>query len=137
MKPWDVPGDYSRPICRRIVESAAVPRELFGVRKLAASVMLHDEPDFLTPSAMADYLRWLAENRSTWFRRGVLPPVRNLSVDRLMLRASEGAAAWMTRMPGLWRVPALLGLGYGPTRLRSALFPWAVERAMSRYVLPG
>jgi hypothetical protein len=27
---WDVSGDYTRPICRRIVEEAGVPRELFG-----------------------------------------------------------------------------------------------------------
>jgi len=25
---WDLPGDYSRPICRRIVEDAGVPREV-------------------------------------------------------------------------------------------------------------
>src|SRR2546428_5128411 len=26
MAPWDVPGAYSRPICRRIVETAGGPR---------------------------------------------------------------------------------------------------------------
>lgn len=137
MAPWDVPGDYSRPICRRIVESAGVPRERFGTRKLAASVMLHDDPAFLTPAALADYLRWLAENRGAWLRRGALPPVRNLELDRFVIRATEGTAAWMKRMPGLWRLPSLLELGYGPTRLRSALFPWAVARAMDRYTLPS
>jgi len=137
MAPWDVPGDYSRPICRRIVESAGVPRELFGMHKRAGSIMLHDDPDFLTPTSMADYLGWLAEHRGAWLRRGVLPPLRNLSIDRLTLKSSETVAAWMKRMPGLWRLPSRLGLGYGPTRLRRALFPWAVERAMARYARAG
>lgn len=33
MQPWQIGGDYDRPIPRRIVESAGVPRELFGVDK--------------------------------------------------------------------------------------------------------
>ncbi|MCI0546192.1 MAG: hypothetical protein L0027_02795 [Candidatus Rokubacteria bacterium] len=133
MAPWDLPGPYSRPICRRIVEGAGVPREMFGMRKLAASVMLHDDPDFLTPASRADYLGWLGEHRGAWLRRGAIPPVRSAALDRLVLRASDGLSAWMKRTPGLWRLPPRLGLEYGPTRLRRALFPWAVERAMARY----
>jgi len=33
MRPWRLGTDYDRPIPRRIVEEAGVPRELFGVRK--------------------------------------------------------------------------------------------------------
>jgi len=137
MAPWDVPGDYSRPICRRIVESAGVPRELFGTRKRAGSIILHDNPDFLTPTSMADYLGWLAEHRGAWLRRGMLPPLRSLGIDSLSRKTSQTAAAWMSRMPGFWRLPSRLGLGYGPTRLRRAVFPWAVERAMVRYPRAG
>lgn len=136
MAPWDIPGDYSRPICRRIVESAGVPREIFGQRKRAASIILHDDPDFLTPASMSDYLGWLAEHRGAWLRRGMLPPLRSLGFDRLTLEACETAAAWMKQVPVLWRLPPRVGLGYGPTRLRRALFPWAVERAMARYASP-
>src|SRR5262249_40534922 len=31
MAPWDLHNNYNRPICRRIVETAGVPREMFGV----------------------------------------------------------------------------------------------------------
>jgi hypothetical protein len=58
MKPWDVPGDYSRPICRRIVESAGVPRDAFGRRKLAVSVM----ETVLCDSSRPDYGRWCARH---------------------------------------------------------------------------
>lgn len=38
MAPWSIPGDYDRPIPRRIVESAGVPRECFGQKKSATTV---------------------------------------------------------------------------------------------------
>jgi hypothetical protein len=45
MRPWHVPGDYNRPIPRRILESAGVPREMFGQEKMAnAHVSLEDPP---------------------------------------------------------------------------------------------
>jgi hypothetical protein len=58
MKPWDVPGDYSRPICRRIVETAGVPREAFGVKKKAGSVC----ETVLSDSSRPDYRAWCARH---------------------------------------------------------------------------
>lgn len=40
LKAWDIEGDYTRPICRRIVEEAGVPRHAFGQRKSFASQWL-------------------------------------------------------------------------------------------------
>ncbi|HEX2576861.1 MAG TPA: hypothetical protein VHK88_10980, partial [Aquihabitans sp.] len=37
MSPWDVGGSYNRPIARRIVEEAGVPRGSFATRKFAGS----------------------------------------------------------------------------------------------------
>lgn len=37
LKPWSVGGDYDRPICRRIIEEAGVPREWFGLQKKATT----------------------------------------------------------------------------------------------------
>lgn len=50
MKPWIVDGDYDRPVPRRIVEGAGVPRELFGQRKGATTV------DELLLQPLASYL---------------------------------------------------------------------------------
>jgi hypothetical protein len=133
MAAWDVPGTYSRPICRRIVESAGVPRNAFGTRKLAASVMRHDDPQFLTPESLARYLEWLRVHRGAWLRRGQLPPVRSLSLDNWVLHTSDSLAESLRRMPVLWRLAQSANFEYGPTRLRRALFPWAVEGAMRHY----
>lgn len=40
MKQFRVKGLYDRPIPRRIAEEAGVPREIFGTRKLAGSVLI-------------------------------------------------------------------------------------------------
>jgi len=59
LEPWDVPGGYSRPICRRIVEESGVPRDAFGIVKQGSSVFLLDSPTFLTDSSLADFRTWL------------------------------------------------------------------------------
>jgi hypothetical protein len=38
MRPWRVGGDYDKPIARRLVEEAGVPRGLFGTTKKAVAV---------------------------------------------------------------------------------------------------
>src|SRR3989454_12367365 len=78
MAPWDVDAGYSRPICRRILETAGVPREAFGVRKQTASVLFFERGDFLSPPSLADFRSWL---------------------ERHVPGAGEAA-------PGLWQAPA-------------------------------
>lgn len=40
MKPWRIKSSYDRPLPRRLAESAGVPRDAFGRKKTAASVLL-------------------------------------------------------------------------------------------------
>jgi len=131
MTPWDVDAGYSRPICRRILETAGVPREAFGMRKQTASVLFFERGDFLSPPSLADFHSWL---------------------ERHMPGAGEAA-------PGLWQAPARAAgrlldeaARLSPHRLRLLqslgtrigargrreplfryLFPWALERARQRY----
>jgi hypothetical protein len=140
LRPWDVGGDYSRPICRRIVEESGVPRGLFGVSKRNASVMLHNYREFLTPSSTEDFMSWLRAHRRDWIKGGRIPPIASPTVDRVMYLAAESFAAWAKRKPGLWRLAGLAERR--PTYLRRYVFPWAIERAKERYMplpaqLPG
>jgi len=41
MSPWRLGVKYDRPICRRIVEEAGVPREMFGQKKVGAGYCFH------------------------------------------------------------------------------------------------
>ncbi|VAW77808.1 hypothetical protein MNBD_GAMMA14-2188 [hydrothermal vent metagenome] len=63
MEPWNIGGDYNRPVCRRIIETAGVPRALFGVSKRGMSVVPSSRRDFLTPASREDFLAWLGEQR--------------------------------------------------------------------------
>jgi hypothetical protein len=40
LAPWSLGTSYDRPIARRLVEEAGVPRELFGMKKRAVSVTI-------------------------------------------------------------------------------------------------
>src|SRR5213592_3898541 len=124
MAPWDVPGAYSRPICRRIVETAGVPRDAFGVRKQTASVLFFERDDMLSPGSLADYDAWLREHAADWSERGRAAPTRSPSA------AARLRAALARLAPP--RLRNALGLAHG-SRLFPHLFPWAVERAKAHY----
>jgi hypothetical protein len=130
-QPWDVGGDYTRPICRRIVESRGVPRELFGVAKRSSSVILHNFSDFLTPRSLEDLTQWIRMRRGAWLKRGRIPPISSAAFDRAWHRATTEFADWAVKKPGIWRMAALFE--NKPTALRRCLFPWAIERATARY----
>ena len=122
---WDVPGDYTRPICRRIVEEAGVSRELFGMRKKAASVLFSCGSSFLTPRALAEYLPWLEENVVQRRRRrakAVLARVAQAAryVERVSPRSVARAARYVAGRAE--REP-----------LFRWVFPWAAERARDAY----
>ncbi len=128
MRPWDVPGNYSRPICRRIAEEAGVPRELFGQSKRAVAVLMHFH-DFLSPSSLSDYLGYLSRNRGAWLRRGRLPPVPSRHFDSVV-RTAVNLCWWLARRVG-WR--SLAARLLEPVHLRSYVFPWALEHAKQAY----
>lgn len=134
MKPWDVPGNYSRPICRRISEEAGVPRELFGQRK-AATAVLFDE--LLTPATMESYLAWLKGQRWNWLRHGRLPPPASAEFETWLQQSKESLKGKLHRTPILWRLaqdpPDAL---VRPSWLRRYLFPWALELGKTKYRNP-
>jgi hypothetical protein len=139
MAEWDVPGNYSRPICRRILEEAGVPRGLFGVDKKAASILFFDRNSFLSPESLADYRRWLERTRGEGFSRAARWAVGLPSAAaRLAVRSGQALARAGSRVvPG--RFLARIGTSgrlaqfanYEP--LFDHVFPWAMERATQRY----
>lgn len=121
MKPWRVGGDYDRPICRRIVEQEGIPRELFGTRKSAASVVLWDRSEgFLPTETMRQYTGWLERRSTEWLKNRELPPMWAIRVRRLKesVRSTLGKNS----------------AGVPPSDyLFRHLFPWALEGARQRY----
>jgi len=60
LSPWSVGGGYDRPIPRRIVEEAGVPRDWFGQRKMASSHIHLARGG--SESSRQDFARFLAES---------------------------------------------------------------------------
>jgi hypothetical protein len=112
MRPWDVPGYYSRPICRRIVETAGVPREVFGIAKRAGSVTER----VLTEASKRDYLAWCA-------RHGIEGELFDRVIRRSMSQVPEAVRGKLFQMFYSWRVPSY----------RDYFFPWALERRAEAY----
>ena len=140
LDPWHTGAYYSRPICRRILEEAGVPRDAFGRWKKSVSVLFSAQEGFLTPASLADYRFWLERHADEWRRRGLVPPSLAASADLwrgsryTVARVLEGLAHAAPRRLWMLRSAAqrIVTLGRRE-RLFRHLFPWAMERAKQRY----
>jgi hypothetical protein len=128
MRPWRVGGHYDRPIPRRLVEEAGVPRRSYAKEKRAIS-----QPFWLQKSdgscMSARSLRDLEEFRR---RAAASYPLGGLRM-RLNERLQRAAGQWRLRAARLSRDPyhsdAYLEAGMAdPLR-----FHWAFEKVSAAY----
>ena len=146
MKPWRIGGNYDRPIPRRIVESAGVPRQAFGMKKKAAAFKLHQphaKEEAPLPSSLQDFNAWLRESRSQWLKRGKLPPSPMVSdiVDSILWAGITGLRVTRKLIP-VSGVQDYLAVKVRelrhrarrpPGSVRCFTFPWAVDRVRKEY----
>lgn len=153
MRSWDVAGDYSRPICRRIVESIGVPREAFGQNKSFAARWYLSQPDGLPEASRRALVEWLDKQRpSSRWRKGRLPSLLSARFEDAMYGAISLMGHALTKLPGAYRmgldkVPITgnimamrNGVGYHPPPVfgsRRYVFPWAVEEMGRTYPDPN
>jgi len=133
MTAWDVGGDYTRPICRRVVEQAGVPRLAFGQTKKAASVHFYYHGNFLSTDSTKAFLGWLADQQIA----GSLELGQRTKVQRI--------AGWLSRVLGVVaaHVPAPFNVlrraaGRFETiaareRLFAHVFAWAIGQVAACY----
>jgi hypothetical protein len=88
LAPWSLGTSYDRPIARRLVEEAGVPRELFGMKKRAVSVTIGiDKKSYLDAEALhisTEMQRRLAEHACSASGTGVK---MNLALSTALHRA--------------------------------------------------
>jgi hypothetical protein len=123
MVPWALHTKYDRPVARRLVEDAGVPREAFGIRKKNTS----SNVEFLWPrtaEARSSFVQYLRE-------RGLHAPSGLLvGLLRWVARADNLLAMNLTSRIGLdLRLRQRLRF-----RANSLLFQWANEELKRHYV---
>ena len=141
MKPWDIEGHYSRPICRRIVETSGVSRTMFGMSKFGLSNTPLTRRTYLHPSSREDLFLWLDEQRKKSQTNGInLPhpqvarildlihsPLAQLSrvlkqiTSRRPFKRLKSLALYIDK--SLWR----------PYYHHNYLVHWAINRAKKQY----
>ena len=145
MSSWDLQNDYNRPVCRRILEDAGVPRSLFGMKKKAMASLFRHGDVFLTRKSRIDLANWLDENSV-----GVPNRAQRASAVQALLRYSflpeiahrleRFLRRFLLLMPHKYR----LGIEWRLVKIRCLLnkqvnvdvpwaFPWAIERMSDRY----
>jgi hypothetical protein len=139
---WDIAGQYSRPICRRIVEEAGIERALFGMKKKAASVLHGSGTDKLTVTVRKDLLQWLMQHECLWAGKGCMSPFRQYKKLKL-LNIPMSSLGQITRLASrvvpqrfrsyLIRI-SLKTEKFAPDRyLVKYAFPWAVAKVKENY----
>lgn len=144
MKPWDTGGRYSRPVCRRIVEEAGIPRDAFGNEKKGVSVLSPTRRDALSPSSRKDFFVWLRECRQSQdgYWDSLPSPLTAQLLDFLvtpLARSVKGLENGLRRgRSGRFRVlrggTSLLSRKLSqPYFHHHYVIHWALERAKQRY----
>jgi hypothetical protein len=137
MAPWDVGGAYNRPICRRLLEDAGVPRSSFGVSKSGASIRFLRGEDAWSKSGTRAFFDWLRTHRAdyamTW---------RTVVAWRLHLLGLTFALRWNQRTSGAlsracqW-IARVLSERMKNQGLEHVAFAWAVETVRQSYRRAG
>jgi hypothetical protein len=123
MAPWTLQTNYDRPIARRLIEEAGVPRGAFGIRKkdTSSNTSFHWPQ---SPEGMALFSRYLRERG---FR---VPSLLMLDLLRLLAHLDSLAALNVTTCLGFdLRLREILRL-----RGQSLLFHWANTELKQRYL---
>jgi hypothetical protein len=137
MAPWWVGGNYDRPIARRILEEAGIPREWFGHQKrLTATEMPFVGIESTHPS-MADFLRFCescapaASPRRGMHRLYTMNRRLNAWIEKLCKRVGiETKLTTVVSERHFRRAPEA-------ARLFAYSFQWGTERIAHRYQVPS
>ena len=137
MQEWDIEGGYSKPICRRIVEEAGIPRDQFAQKKHAASILLFDRNSFLSSESRDDFEQWRQDTFSPGMsiesaRQKFLEPARFIARGTRQLAAQAERIAKIGQLQRVMHSPRLAAFANYESRF-DLLFPWALERAIERY----
>lgn len=133
MTAWDFGGSYSRPICRRILEEAGVPRDMFGISKTGASIRFLRGEDAWSPGGKRAFFAWLRMHRPDY---GM--PLRVLLEARCLLLGLDIALLLGRHRPNFLSrrfrsVARALARRIKGSGLNDIAFIWAIDTVRKSY----
>jgi hypothetical protein len=135
MTAWNVDGTYNRPICRRLLEEAGVPRGSFAVSKTGASIRFLRGEDAWSKKGRRAFLAWLhTRPRGYAVTRRLLIEARvnmlGLAVVLRLQRRTEGFLA-----NAFQRIAGILTDRIRSQGLDDLAFVWALQAVRQSYLL--
>ena len=137
MHPWIVPGlARNKPILRRILEEAGVPRAAFATHKRANAFANLANPGHFSAHSQADYLQYCANSQFPNHKTFFTDLIARLS--RKLTQVGQNLLRWV---PAMWRFPIMPYVWWlypktsHPLWRSPALytFHWGFERTEQRY----
>jgi len=137
LRSWSIGGPYDRPLPRRIAEDRGVPRNLFGMVKIAGGhAHLYRDRDF-SPAGLREYDAFRVRSQasaSCLARTGARVTCALEEAAWLCLHGGRRRSAIAMRLP--WQPGVLTGgRRQIPWRFRF-VFQWACDTLAHRYRLP-
>jgi hypothetical protein len=133
MKPWDIGGEYNRPICRRLLEEAGVRRELFGLSKAGASIRFLRGEDAWSRNGKRAFFHWM-KTRGHKYNIGaplLLEAQTCFLALEISLRLHRASPRPFNRVFG--RLSRVLARRIKQKKLNDLAFAWALETVGNRY----
>lgn len=133
MAAWDIGGEYSRPICRRVLEQAGIARDMFGTSKTGPAIRFLRGEDAWSSAGRRAFFRWLKKHCAD---HGMSP--RTVLELRALLRALDIAFETAVRGRG-WIRRKARGIGFRlaarikATGMNDLAFVWATDTARQSY----
>ena len=135
MTAWNIGGAYNRPICRRLLEEAGVPRGSFAVSKTGASIRFLRGEDGWSRKGRRAFLTWLRTRPSGYAvtRRLLIEARMNilgLAVALRLQRRTQGLLANTFQ-----RIAGILSDRIRSRGLDDLAFVWAIQAVRQSYLL--
>ena len=125
MKPWTLDTEYDRPVPRRIVEEAGVPREIYAARKTtSANSVWSPNPLPLSKCLQKEYKAYLKD-------RGFKVPFKYERFIWQLIAAVEWHLLEPTR--NFVKSDKFPSIPFAPRKRRWLLFHWANEKVRRNY----
>jgi hypothetical protein len=135
MTAWNVGGTYNRPICRRLLEEAGVPRGSFAVSKTGASIRFLRGEDAWSKKGRRAFLAWLHTRPSGYAvtRRLLIEARVNMLALAVALRLQHRTQGFLAN--AFQRIAGILTDRTRSQGLDDMAFVWALQAVRQSYLL--